>query len=118
MNQSSTAPGGVARIWRGRTSSTLADEYTRYLYDHGVKKLESLGARGVQMLREDQADSSFFMVTSFWDSMEAMTRWAGADPTRIRHLDKDPEYLLELPSSVQILSVVSCNWILADTMRI
>ncbi len=117
MIQSSTTSGGVARIWRGRTSSTLANEYTQYLYDHGVKKLESLGARGVQMFREDQADSSFFMVTSFWDNMEAMTRWAGTDPTQIRHLEKDPEYLLELPSNVQILSVVSCNWMLSDMMR-
>lgn len=117
MNQSSTAPGGVARIWQGRTSSALANEYNQYLYEHGVKKLESLGARGVQMFRKDQADACFFMVISFWDSMDAMTRWAGTDPTRIRHLEKDPEYLLELPSSVQILSVVSCNWMLADMMR-
>lgn len=117
MKQSNTVTGGIARIWRGRTSSALANEYTQYLYEHGVKKLESLGARGVQMFREDQADASFFMVISFWDNVDAMTRWAGADPTRIRHLEKDPDYLLELPGSVQILSVVSCNWMLADMMR-
>lgn len=109
--------GAVARIWRGRTRPQIATEYGQYLYEHGVRKLEALGARGVQMFRENRDDDSYFMVISFWDSMERMTNWAGADPTRIRHLEKDAEYLLELPESVQILDVVSCNWMLSDVMR-
>ena len=44
----------IARIWRGRTKPDKANEYAKYLLDHGVRKLESLGARGVQMFREDR----------------------------------------------------------------
>ncbi len=113
----STTKGGVARIWRGKTAPENANEYTRYLYEHGVLKLESLGARGVQMFREDRAGDCYFMVISFWDTREAMTRWAGADPNKIRHLERDPELLLELPQSVQILDVLSSNWALSDAMR-
>lgn len=95
----------IARIWRGRTAPAVADEYSAYLYEHGVKKLESLGAQGVQMFREDRKDDSYFMVISFWENREAMTQWAGNDPNKIRHLPRDPEYLLEVPQSVQILQV-------------
>lgn len=100
---------GIARIWRGRTLPENADIYANYLYQHGVKKLEALGARLVQMLREDRAEDSYFMVVSFWDTREAMTQWAGDDPTRIRHLDRDAELLIELPVSVQILDVFSAD---------
>ena len=66
----------IARIWRGRTARGRADEYERYLYEHGIRPLE------------DRA-------------------LAGKDPTRIHHLEKDSEYLLELPKAVQILRIVS-----------
>nr|WP_316653649.1 antibiotic biosynthesis monooxygenase [uncultured Gellertiella sp.] len=104
MSEKSAA---IARIWRGRTLPENADSYCAYLHEHGVKKLESLGALGVQMLREDREGDSYFMVVSFWESRDAMTRWAGEDPNRIRHLDRDREFLIELPASVQILDVVS-----------
>ena len=44
----------IARIWRGRTTAARADEYARYLHEHGVRPLEEK-ALGVQMLREDRA---------------------------------------------------------------
>ena len=32
-----------------------------------------------------------------------MSRFTGGDPTRIHHLDRDEEFMIELPTSVQIL---------------
>jgi heme-degrading monooxygenase HmoA len=110
-------PHGIARIWKGRTSPANADLYTRYMYDHGVKKLESLGARGVQFFREDATGYAEFMVVSLWDTVEAMTRWAGTDPRKIRHLERDPELLLDLPDHVQILDVYSNSIFLSDAFR-
>ena len=117
MNPTTSKSTGVARIWRGKTAPHNADVYASYLYEHGVRKLESLGARGVQMFREDRPQDSYFMVISYWDTREAMTRWAGEDPGKIRHLERDAEYLLELPTSVQILQVMSNNWFLSDVLR-
>jgi hypothetical protein len=34
-----------------------------------------------------------------------MSRLTGSDPTRIHHLPRDPEFLVELPERVQILTV-------------
>jgi hypothetical protein len=48
-----------------------------------------------------------FVTISYWENVPAMSRFAGPDPTRIHHLDKDSDYLLELPKSVQILRIVS-----------
>lgn len=95
----------IARIWRGRTMAAQADEYAEYLYEHGIKPLEEK-ALGVQLLREDRSEESEFVTTSYWESVEAMSRFAGKDPRRIHHLARDPEYLIELPSGVQILQIV------------
>ena len=95
----------IARIWRGRTTRARADEYARYLYEHGIKPLVPK-ALGVQSLREDRANETEFVTISYWESVEAMARFAGADPRRIHHLERDAEFLIELPSGVQVLEIV------------
>ena|SRR5436305_952513 len=96
----------IARIWRGRTAPAKADEYARYLFEHGIEPLAKK-ALGVQMLREDRAEHSEFVTISYWESVEAMSRFAGNDPRRIHHLQRDAEFLLELPREVQILNIVA-----------
>jgi hypothetical protein len=98
----------IARIWRGRTPAARADEYARYLYEHGIRPLEEK-ALGVQLLREDRPDESEFVTISYWESVEAMSRFAGPDPRRIHHLERDPEFLIELPSGVQVLELVASS---------
>ena len=73
----------IARIWRGRAPRERADEYEKYNYDVGIKPLIEK-AVGVQTLREDRA-------------------------TRIHHLDRDKEFLIELPDSVQILQLLTSH---------
>ena len=98
----------VARIWRGRTTAARADEYAAYLYEHGIRPLEQK-ALGVQLFREDRPDESEFVTISYWESVEAMSRFAGSDPRRIHHLERDAEYLIELPSAVQVLEIVASS---------
>jgi hypothetical protein len=45
------------------------------------------------------------MTVSYWESIEAMSTFTGADPTQIHHLDRDAEFLIELPKAVQILQL-------------
>jgi len=96
----------IARIWRGRTIAAKADEYAAYLYAHGIRPLEDK-ALGVQLLREDRADETEFVTISYWESVEAMSRFAGKDPRRIHHLARDPEFLIELPETVQVLDITA-----------
>jgi heme-degrading monooxygenase HmoA len=94
----------IARIWRGRTKRERADEYEAYLYEVGIKPLIEK-AMGVQNLREDRAQETEFVTISYWESVDAMSRFTGGDPTRIHHLERDAEFLIELPERVQILKI-------------
>jgi hypothetical protein len=98
----------IARIWRGRTVTGKAEDYARYLYEHGIKPLEAK-ALGVQLFRENREGETEFVTISYWESVEAMSRFAGSDPRRIHHLERDAEFLIELPQSVQILEIVSSS---------
>jgi hypothetical protein len=98
----------IARIWRGRTTAARADEYAAYLYEHGIKPLERK-ALGVQLFREDREGESEFVTISYWESVEAMSRFAGSDPRRIHHLERDAEFLIELPQAVQVLTISSSH---------
>lgn len=98
----------IARIWRGRTPSEKADEYEAYNHEHGIKPLIEK-AMGVQSFREDCGAETEFVTVSYWESEEAMARFTGADARAIHHLDRDPEFLVELPTSVQILRIVASH---------
>jgi hypothetical protein len=38
-----------------------------------------------------------------------MSRFAGPDPRRIHHLERDEEFLIELPKGVQVLAISSSH---------
>ena len=98
----------IARIWRGRVRRERADEYEKYNYDVGIKPLIEK-ALGVQTFREDREHESEFMTISYWEDIPAMARFTGRDPTDIHHLDRDPEFLIELPKSVQIIRLLTSH---------
>jgi heme-degrading monooxygenase HmoA len=94
-----------ARIWRGRTKKDNAEEYQRYWLENGLAPLEAKGAIGIQMLREDRGTETEFVTISYWSSVTAMTG-DGGDPRRVHHLERDAEFLIELPKEVQILTIL------------
>lgn len=96
----------IARIWRGRTTRERADEYAKYLYEVGIRPLEEK-ALAVMQLREDREQETEFITISYWASVEAMSSFAGPDPRRIHNLPRDPEFLIELPKSVQVLEITA-----------
>jgi heme-degrading monooxygenase HmoA len=108
MSDGPTERPRIARIWRGRTKSERADEYEAYNYEVGIKPLIQK-ALGVQCLRDDRETETEFVTISYWESVEAMSRFAGDDPRRIHHLERDAEFLIELPSSVQVLDIVASH---------
>jgi heme-degrading monooxygenase HmoA len=101
-----------ARVWRGRTVKAKADEYQRYLLQNGIAPLEAKGAVGVQMLREDSETETEFVTISYWDSIEAMTGGAKTDPRDAHHLERDAEFLIELPRAVQILTILDTRGVI------
>jgi heme-degrading monooxygenase HmoA len=85
-----------------------ADEYEAYYMNAGFAPLID-AALGVQALREDRGDEVEFVTISYWEDVAAMSRFAGDDPRRINHLDRDPEFLIEVPTDVQVLEIRSAH---------
>jgi heme-degrading monooxygenase HmoA len=106
IDQTPKKAPAIARIWRGRTTRERADEYEVYNYEVGIKPLIKK-ALGVQTFREDRGTETEFMTISYWESVEAMGKFTGGDPTKIHHLDRDAEFLVELPKAVQVLRLLT-----------
>jgi hypothetical protein len=106
MNTASLKQPTFVRIWRGRTPRDRADAYEAYNYEAGIKPLHT-NALGVQTFREDREHDTEFMTISYWESIEAMSQFTGGDPTSVHHLERDAEFLIELPTGVQILRLLT-----------
>ena len=72
----------IARLWRARVAdpaSGSAEAYLRHFREHVRPALERLaGHRGSQVLTREGE----IIVLTFWDSMEAVRAFAGADAER------------------------------------
>jgi heme-degrading monooxygenase HmoA len=116
MNTSTLKQPAIVRIWRGRTPRDRADEYEAYNYEVGIKPLIKK-ALGVQTLREDRKNETEFMTISYWESVEAMSKFTGGDPRKIHHLERDKEFLIELPKEVQILRLRKSHGVTGSAAR-
>ena len=59
------------------------------------------------MLREDRGDETEFVTISYWESVEAMSRFAGPDPRRIHHLRARRRVPDRVATSVQVLKITA-----------
>ena len=74
----------IARVWKGvARDAANADAYLRHLAANVLPALATIeGYREVRVLRRADHGRVEFLVLTFWDSMEAIRRFAGADPQR------------------------------------
>jgi heme-degrading monooxygenase HmoA len=70
----------IARIWKGAVRRQDDDAYAQYMQETGVAGYaKSPGNRGVWMLRRNVDDRTEFVMFTLWDSLEAVTAFAGDD---------------------------------------
>jgi heme-degrading monooxygenase HmoA len=86
-----------------------AQEYAAYLDEAGIRALADV-ALGVEQYRRDIGETAEFVTISYWESVEAMARYTGGDPSVVHHLPRDAEFLVELPPAVEVLHLVSARW--------
>jgi len=92
----------IARVWYGRTPSSKEEDYVEYIKKTGVKGLRQIeGNLGVLLLKRVNKDVAEFTVISFWESKEAIKRFAGEDINKARYYPEDSEYLLEMPEELE-----------------
>jgi len=71
----------IARMWRGSAIPERADDYVKHLQESVVPELRQIdGFKGVYLLRRDSSEGVEFLVLTFWESMEAIRKFAGKNP--------------------------------------
>jgi heme-degrading monooxygenase HmoA len=86
----------IARSWHGRVPAARADAYHEYVRRTGVADFaRTPGNRGAYVFRRTDGDVAHFVVTSLWDSLDAIRAFAGDEPERARYYPEDDDYLLE-----------------------
>lgn len=97
----------IARIWRGVTPKSKADEYAEHQNKTGVTDyLATEGNLGVHIFRRTEGDVGHFLVLTFWDSVESIKKFAGEDYEKARYYPDDAKYLLEFPEKVEHYEVM------------
>ncbi|OLE56284.1 MAG: antibiotic biosynthesis monooxygenase [Methanobacteriota archaeon] len=91
----------IARTWHGVTPSSKADAYFDVLKESGLKEYrETPGNQGVIVLRRTEGDRTHFLLITFWESFDAIRRFAGPNPERAVYYPEDKEFLLEFEPTV------------------
>jgi hypothetical protein len=72
----------VTRIWRGWTTHANAPAYQRLLLEEvfpGIAKRNLSGYRGISLVRRDHRDEVEFVTLMWFDSIDCVRAFAGAD---------------------------------------
>lgn len=86
----------IARTWHGRVPAAKADAYYDYLLRSGLADYQATeGNRGVLVQLRIEGDVAHFTLTTLWESIEAIKRFAGESIDVARYYPEDDEYLLE-----------------------
>jgi heme-degrading monooxygenase HmoA len=68
----------IARMWRGSAYPDKAEEYVKHLQMSVLPELQQIdGFQGLDLMRQDTAESVEFVVLTFWESMDAIRAFAG-----------------------------------------
>jgi kanamycin kinase len=86
----------IARIWRGAVHRKDGDAYAKYMQATGIAgSTRTPGNRAALMLRREVGDRCEFVMLTLWDSMEAVTAFAGTQPEKAVFYPEDDRYLID-----------------------
>jgi heme-degrading monooxygenase HmoA len=97
----------IARTWRGATKAEDAETYLAYLHQTGFADFRKVdGNRGALALRRIVDGRAEFVVTSFWESEQAIRDFAGHDIEQAVFYPEDERFLIERDERVSHYEVV------------
>ena len=98
----------VLRKWTGRIRTADQDQYGEYVSRTGAKDYGSTpGNLGWQILMRPLGDGTSEVTTlSWWVSMDAIRKFAGAEPELARYYPEDDRFLIDRPLYVEHHRVV------------
>ncbi|MBA2684289.1 MAG: antibiotic biosynthesis monooxygenase [Gemmatimonadaceae bacterium] len=100
----------IARAWHGRVPESKSDAYYAYLLRTGLADYAATpGNRGVWVFRRASNGVTDFLLTTMWESWDAIRKFAGDDFERARYYAEDDDYLLEREELVTHYEVLSAS---------
>ncbi|HEX3157105.1 MAG TPA: hypothetical protein VHQ45_01185 [Gemmatimonadaceae bacterium] len=97
----------IARTWHGRVPAERADAYHAYLLRTGLADYQRTpGNLGLLVQRWVEGDVAHFLLTTVWESLDAIKRFAGEDYEAARYYPEDDDFLLEREPTVRHAEVL------------
>lgn len=101
----------IARTWHGRVPAAKADAYLTYLRQTGLADYATTrGHHGTVVQRRTEGDVTHYVLTTFWESLEAIRAFAGDQIEVARYYPDDDLYLLEREPHVTHHEVVMATF--------
>lgn len=92
----------IARIWHGRVPAAKAAEYLDLMRRVALPEyVATPGNRGAWCLHRAEGNTTHVEMLTFWDDLDGIKRFAGADYGMAKYYDFDADYLLEMEPGVR-----------------
>ncbi len=97
----------IVRMWHGRVPTSKADAYREFTNGRAIPDYRSVkGNLSVHVLERREGDVTHFITLTFWESLEAIKRFAGEDAEQAKYYPEDKDFLLEFEPKVVHYEVV------------
>ena len=92
----------IARIWHGKTSMGKYQEYTQLLKKIAIPDYQKTkGFLSLTFLRQIKDGEGHFTLITYWENLEVIKNFAGADFEKAKYYPEDDGFLLEFEEKVQ-----------------
>lgn len=86
----------IARRWHGRVPAAKSDEYLRLMREVALPDYRGTeGNKGAWCLSRAEGDVVHVEMFTFWEDVESIRRFAGADIEAAKYYGFDGDFLLE-----------------------
>jgi len=94
-------------MWHGRVPTSKAASYRQFTNRRAIPDYRSMpGNLSVHVLERQEGDVTHFITLTFWESLDAIRAFAGADVEKAKYYPEDADFLLEYEPRVVHYEVV------------
>jgi len=97
----------IARHWHGRVPAALAADYLKLMAEVALPEYRATeGNLRALCLHRAEGDIVHVEMLTLWEDETAIRRFAGEDLNLAKYYDFDPDFLLELETTVRHYEVI------------
>ncbi|WP_022670198.1 hypothetical protein [Hippea alviniae] len=91
----------IARVWHGKTRVEDYERYSEFLKTKAIPDYTNTeGFIKLIFLRRKEKQEAHFTLITFWESLDAIKKFAGEDYEKAKYYPEDKDFLLEFEEKV------------------